>query len=202
LPPHQRPEEWMLWSGGETGPGERAGVLGAEPMKINPSLIVVGVIAGLSLALVKSCADATSIQSDNDVLRNDTALQGQVIATQAFNFNRFNQVAEHAYRLNSLIDTSTEETVIEYREILRREKTCDLPVPADIAGGLLEYAYRLRSSAMHSATSRPDETDDRTFATNSMTYCQAVLWIKPLLAVIEMGNNDLASIRSIENFRK
>ena len=40
--------------------------------------------------------------------------------------------------LTPLIDTSTEKTVIEYREILRREKTCDLPVPADIAGGLLE----------------------------------------------------------------
>lgn len=170
-------------------------------MKINPSLIVVGVIAGLSLALVKSCADATSIQSDNDVLRNDNALQGQVIATQAFNFNRFNQVAEHAYRLNSLIDTSTEETVIEYREILRREKTCDLPVPADIAGGLLEYAYRLRSSAMHADTDRADATNDSAAATSSLTYCQAVLWIKPLLAVIEKGNNKLTGIRQIEHAR-
>lgn len=92
-------------------------------MKINAGLIGVVVIAGLSVALVKSCADASSLQSDNDVLRSDNSLQGQVIATQAFNFNRFNQVAEHANRLNSLIDTSTEETVIEYREILRREKT-------------------------------------------------------------------------------
>lgn len=91
-------------------------------MKINPSLIGVVVIAVLSVALVKSCSDASNLQSDNDVLRSDNSLQGQVIATQAFNFNRFNQVAEHANKLNSLIDTSTEETVIEYREILRREK--------------------------------------------------------------------------------
>jgi hypothetical protein len=171
-------------------------------MKINPGLIVVVVIAGLTLALVKSCADATSIQSDNDVLRNDNALQGQVIATQAFNFNRFNQVALHANRLNSLIDTSTEETVIEYREILRREKTCDLPVPADIAGGLLEYAHRLRSSAMHTDTGRTDAANDRSAAANSMTYCQAVLWIKPLLAVIEKGNNNLSGVREIERLRQ
>lgn len=171
-------------------------------MKINPGLIGVIVIAGLSIALIKSCADATSIQSDNDVLRNDNALQGRVIATQAFNFNRFNQVAEHASRLNSLIDTSTEETVIEYREILRREKTCDLPVPADIAGGLLEYAYRLRSSAMHPDTGRTDSANDRSAAASSMTYCQAVLWIKPLLAVIEKGNNNFAGIRQIERGRK
>ena len=170
-------------------------------MKINAGLIGVVVIAGLSVALVKSCSNASSLQSDNDVLRSDNSLQEQVIATQAFNFNRFNQVAEHANKLNSLIDTSTEETVIEYREILRREKTCDLPIPADIAGGLLEYAYRLRSSAMHTDTYGPDAADDSTAAARSITYCQAVLWIKPLLAVIEKGNNNFAGIREIEQTR-
>ncbi|KLW92211.1 hypothetical protein SP99_02431 [Enterobacter sp. BIDMC92] len=171
-------------------------------MKIDPGLIGVFIIAGLSVALVKSCSEASNLQSENDVLRSDNSLQGQVIATQAFNFNRFNQVAEHANRLNSLIDTSTEETVIEYREIFRREKTCDLPVPADIAGGLLKYAHRLRASAMHTDSNGPDTTDDRAVATSSMTYCQAVLWIKPLLAVIEKGNNNFAGIRQIEQERK
>ena len=171
-------------------------------MKFNLLPVAVVVIAGLSVALVKSCSDTNGLQSDNEVLRSDNALQEQVIATQAFNFNRFNQVAEHANRLNSLIDTSTEETVIEYREILRREKTCDLPVPADIAGGLLEYAHRLRSSAMHADTDRPDAADDSTVAAGSITYCQAVLWIQPLLAVIEKGNNNLAGIRQIELERK
>ncbi|HAV1882123.1 TPA: hypothetical protein JG927_004349 [Enterobacter hormaechei subsp. steigerwaltii] len=171
-------------------------------MRINIGLIGVVVIAGLSVALVKSCSDASILQNDNEVLRSDNSLQGQVIATQAFNFNRFNQVAEHANTLNSLIDTSTEETVIEYREILRREKTCDLPVPADIAGGLLEYAYRLRASAMHTDTNRHDTADDRAAATSSMTYCQAVLWIKPLLAVIEKGNNRFTGIRQIESERQ
>ena len=171
-------------------------------MKINAGLIGVVVIAGLSVALVKSCSNASSLQSDNDVLRSDNSLQGQVIATQAFNFNRFNQVAEHANKLNSLIDTSTEETVIEYREILRREKTCDLPVPADVAGGLLEYAHRLRASAMHTDTDGPDAADDSTAAAGSIPYCQAVLWIKPLLAVIEKGNNNLAGIRQIEQERQ
>ena len=171
-------------------------------MKINAGLIGVVVIAGLSVALVKSCSNASSLKSDNDVLRSDNSLQGQVIATQAFNFNRFNQVAEHANRLNALIDNSTEETVIEYREILRREKTCDLPVPADVAGGLLEYAHRLRASAVHADTDGPDAADDSTAAAGSMTYCQAVLWIKPLLAVIEKGNNNFAGIREIEKTRK
>ncbi|EPJ0594325.1 TPA: hypothetical protein ACI4FL_000510 [Enterobacter roggenkampii] len=171
-------------------------------MNFNLLPIAVVVIAALSVALVKSCSDANGLQSDNDVLRSDNSLQGQVIATQAFNFNRFNQVAEHANRLNSLIDTSTEETVIEYREILRREKTCDLPVPADIAGGLLKYAHRLRASALRTDSNGPYTADDRAVATNSMTYCQAILWIKPLLAVIEKGNNNFAGIRQIELERK
>ena len=128
--------------------------------------------------------------------------QRQVIATQAFNINRFNQIADYTNRNNSLIDASSDNTVIEYREILRREKTCDLPVPADIAGGLLEYAHRLRSSAMHADTDGPDAADDRTAATSSITYCQAVLWIKPLLAVIEKGNNNFAGIRQIEQERR
>ncbi|MEP8604635.1 hypothetical protein ABKW00_02175 [Enterobacter hormaechei] len=171
-------------------------------MKINPGLIGIVLIAGLSVALVKSCSDARSLQSDNDVLRSDNSLQEQVIATQTFNFNRFNQVAEHTNRLNSLIDTSTEETVIEYREILHREKTCDLPVPADVAGGLLSYAHRLRASAMHADSDRANAANVSSAAASSMTYCQAVLWIKPLLAVIEKGNNHFAGIRQIELERK
>lgn len=165
-------------------------------------VVVVIVVAVLCVLLASSRSDVATLQSDNDVLRSDNNLQGTVIAVQAFNFNRFNQVAENASRLNSLIDTSTEETVIKYRETLRREKTCDLPVPADIADGLLGYTYRLRASTMHTDSNGPDETDDRATATISMTYCQAVLWIKPLLAVIEKGNNNFAGIREIEQQRK
>ena len=171
-------------------------------MKFNLLPIAVVVIAGLSVALVKSCSDTNGLQSDNEVLRSDNALQEQVIATQAFNFNRFNQVAEHANRLNSLIDTSTEETVIEYREILRREKTCDLPVPSDVAGGLLSYANSLRASAMLTDSGNADAAGDSTTTASALTYCQAVLWIKPLLAAIEKANNQLAGIRQIEKDRQ
>ncbi|EBY9279802.1 TPA: hypothetical protein N3G98_004572 [Salmonella enterica subsp. enterica serovar Denver] len=159
------------------------------------SLLVVVVM------LVFSRADLAVSESDNRILRNDNALQGQVIATQAFNFNRFNQVAENASRLNSLIDAGSEKTVIEYREILRREKTCDLPVPADIADGLLGHAYRLRASAMHTNTGNADAAGGDTITASSLTYCQAVLWIGPLLAIIEKANNQLAGIREIEDTR-
>lgn len=164
-------------------------------------VVVVIIIAVLCVLLARSNAALATSESDNRVLRSDNALQATVITTQAFNFNRFNQVAENASRMNSLIDAGTEKTVIEYREILRREKTCDLPVPADVAGGLLSYANRLRASAMHADTGNADTVSDSAAAASSMTYCQVVLWINPLLAAIEKANNQLAGIREIEKTR-
>ncbi|HGW6105877.1 TPA: hypothetical protein ACNIQM_004073 [Citrobacter werkmanii] len=165
-------------------------------------VVVVTIIAVLCVLLARSNAALTMSESDNRVLRNDNSLQGQVIATQAFNFNRFNLVAENASRLNSLIDASSDKTVIEYREILRREKTCDLPVPDDVAGGLLDYANSLRASAMHTNSGVADAASDSTATASSLTYCQAVLWVKPLLAAIEKANNQLAGIRQIEQDRQ
>lgn len=162
---------------------------------------VVIIIAVLCILLANSRSDVATLKRDNDVLRSDNTLQGTVIAAQAFNFNRFNQVAENTSRLNSLIDAGAEKTVIEYREILQREKTCDLPVPADVAGGLLNYANRLRASAMHTDTGNADPAGDSAAAASPITYCQAVLWINPLLAAIEKANNQLAGIREIEKTR-
>lgn len=159
------------------------------------------IVAVLCILLAKNRAELSAVQSDKRVLESDNRLQGQVIATQAFNLNRFNQIAEFTNRNNSLIDASTDKTVIEYREILRREKTCDLLVPADVAGGLLDYANSLRSSAMYTASRNADAASDSTTSTNSLTYCQAVLWIKPLLTAIEKANNQLSGIREIENTR-
>jgi len=165
-------------------------------------VVFVIIIAVLCVLLARSNAALATSESDNRVLRSDNALQATVITTQAFNFNRFNQVAENANRLNSLIDASSEKTVIEYREILRREKTCDLPVPADVAGGLLSYANSLRASAMLTDSGNADAAGDSATTASALTYCQAVLWIKPLLAAIEKANNQLAGIRQIEKDRQ
>ncbi|WP_449567081.1 hypothetical protein [Lelliottia nimipressuralis] len=165
-------------------------------------LAIVVVFAGLCVVLANTRADLGKAESDAAVLRSDNALQGQVIVTQAFNFARFNQVAAETGRLNSLIDGRTDSTVIEYREILRREKTCDLPVPAAIAGGLLEYTNRLRASAVHADTGGADAPDITATPASRLTYCRAVLWIKPLLAGIEKANNQLAGVREIEQERE
>ncbi len=162
------------------------------------SVIIIAVLAGL---LAMSEISRGSTESDNRVLRSDNTLQAQTIATQVFNFSRFNLVSEHARQANVLVSTESEKKVIEYREILRREKTCDLPVPAHIADGLYRYTNRLRASAMHADSTRPYSADDSAAAAGGLTYCQAVLWIDPLLAVIEKGNNNFAGIREIERVR-
>ncbi|AUV02245.1 hypothetical protein C2U51_15245 [Enterobacteriaceae bacterium ENNIH1] len=162
---------------------------------------IILLIAALAWSALHSSQKAADAESESRVLRSDNALQGQVIASQVFNINRFNQTAQTAARANAITASGSETTVIKYREILHREKTCDLPVPADIAGGLLDYANRLRASAMHPNTSVADPANGGAIAASGMTYCQAVLWIAPLLATLEQGNNNFAAIREIEQLR-
>lgn len=169
-------------------------------------LIVIGafilsIIGGLAWSAFHYSDKAATAESENRVLKSDNALQGQVIATQAFNINRFNKTAETAARANAIVAGNSETTVIKYREILRRDKTCDLPVPDDIAGGLLEYTHRLRAGAMHANPSGADSAYGSATSTRGLTYCQAVLWIEPLLATIEQGNINLEGIRYIEQQR-
>lgn len=166
-------------------------------------LIVIGVfilsiIGALAWSAFHYNDKAATAESENRILKSDNALQGQVIATQAFNINRFNKTAETAARANAIVAGNSETTVIKYREILRRDKTCDLPVPDDIAGGLLEYTNRLRAGAMHADSTGADSADSGTTSPGELTYCQSVLWILPLLAAIETANNQLSAIRSIE----
>lgn len=60
---------------------------------------------------------------------------------------------------------------------------------------------RSRANAMRTDTGNADAAGDSTAAASSITYCQAVLWINPLLAAIEKANNQLAEIRQIKQER-
>lgn len=143
-----------------------------------------------------------SNSSRADAAEANVLVQAKVIQMQADQQQAFNGIASTTANQNKSADAKAEETVIEYRTILRREKTCDLPVPADIANGLLDYTNRLRASAMHSAASGTDTAGAGTAATSQLTYCQAVLWIQPLLAAIEKANNQLSAIQQAEQLRQ
>lgn len=96
------------------------------------------------------------------------------------------------------VQARAQEKEIEYRKIIEKEPTCDLLIPADIASGLLEYTHRLRATALHANTSDVNSDGSATVAPSSITYCQAVLWIRPLLATIDIANSKLDAIRNIE----
>lgn len=137
----------------------------------------------------------------NQQLQRDNDQQGAVIATQAFQFNRFNEIADRQQQYAVTLTGKAQEKEIEYRTILKSEPTCALPVPAAIADRLLDYTNRLRTSAMHSYPGLADEANAGTTAPGTLTYCQAVMWIDQLLTVIDIGNGQFTDIREADKTR-
>ncbi|QDL31299.1 hypothetical protein [Serratia liquefaciens] len=131
-------------------------------------------------------------------LQSDNGLQAKTIATQALQFQRANEISNAATQYGIKTDADTQGKEIEYQTILKNQPTCDLAVPASIAGGLLEYTHRLRSRAMSANTSAADAASLGPVTTGTLTYCQAVLWIDPLLAALDKANNQLLEIRRLD----
>lgn len=140
-------------------------------------------------------------QTANQQLQTDNERQSSVIATQSLQFNRFNQIAAAVQQYDMQITASSQEKQIDYRTILKTEPTCALAVPAGVAGRLLEYANSLRARAMRSAPGIVDSPGTDATATGPLTYCQAVLWIDPLLTAIDQANSQLSGIREIDAVR-
>ncbi|HHR6017259.1 TPA: hypothetical protein ACS7Z7_000887 [Providencia alcalifaciens] len=153
----------------------------------------------LFLMLVIAGWWAVTEYENNSLLKADNINKSKVIATQSLQFNRFNQIATTAYRNGIKADVKSQEKVIEYREILKKELTCDLPVPQPIADGLLKYTHELR--AMYADPQNTNRTSTGTITAGTLTYCQAVLWINPLLSALNKANGQLDAIREIERLR-
>jgi hypothetical protein len=135
-------------------------------------------------------------------LQSDNNLQTATIATQAFKFHRANEISNAASQYGINTDAATQGKEIEYRTILKNQPTCDLVVPAAITGGLLDYTHRLRARAVSADTGDADSTGAGTTASGTLTYCQAVLWIDPLLAALDKANNQLLEIRRLDEGRQ
>lgn len=164
-------------------------------------LLLVALIAVSRLAFYFH-ANAVEAGGRIKQLQSDNSLQTTTIATQAFQFHRANEISAAASQYGINTNAATQGKEIEYRTILKNQPTCDLVVPAAIAGGLLEYTHRLRSDAMSGDTTNADTTSAGTTPTGTLTYCQAVLWIDPLLAAIDKANNQLLAIRQLDDERQ
>ncbi|MEX9957892.1 hypothetical protein AB7W87_15260 [Providencia alcalifaciens] len=150
----------------------------------------------LFLALFAVSWWAVTEFESNSLLKDDNIKKSRVIAKQSLEFNRFNQIATSAYRYGIQAEVKSQERVIEYRTILKKEPTCDLPVPQSIANRLLKYADDLRS--MYTDTGNINSASISTVTPQTLTYCEAVGWVDYLLAALDKANGQLKSIRDID----
>ncbi|EME1466170.1 hypothetical protein LL394_005317 [Serratia marcescens] len=168
------------------------------------TVVLVFLLISIALAQLAFYFHGNAVKAGEQVkqLQSDNALQAKAIATQAFQFQRANEISNAAIQYGIKTDAATQGKEIEYRTILKNQPTCDLAVPAAIAGGLLDYTHRLRSRAMSADTIVADATGTGATASGTLTYCQAVLWIDPLLAALDKANNQLLEIRQLDGERR
>lgn len=164
-------------------------------------LIVFGLIGALLWLSFHFHGVAVKAEGQISQLQSDNALQAQTVAAQAFNFQLSNQIAGTVQQYAVKVTADSQEREIEYRTIIKSEPTCALLIPTAISDSLYEYTNRVRASAMHADTGQPAATVASATSSRRITYCQAVLWIDPLLTLIDQGNSQLAGIRQIEEAR-
>ncbi|WP_315710020.1 hypothetical protein [Brenneria uluponensis] len=168
--------------------------------KVTIVALMVGIAIGWYVQGLRWDADiAERIKQQSDDI---SASQQVIIAGQALEFQRYNEIARQANHYAINIKAQSDEKQIVYRTIIKRDPASRQCVPDDVAQRLLDYTHRLRASAMHSTASGTDTASADSAATACrLTYGQAVYWIDPLLTIIDKVNNDRASIRQIETKR-
>ncbi|HAU4319361.1 TPA: hypothetical protein F6U59_07260 [Serratia marcescens] len=168
------------------------------------TVVLVFLLISIALAQLAFYFHSSAVKAGEQVkqLQSDNNLQTATIASQALHFQRANEISTAATQYGINTDAASQGKEIEYRTILKKQPTCDLAVPAAVAGGLLDYTHRLRSRAMSADTIVADATGAGATASGTLTYCQAVLWIDPLLAALDKANNQLLEIRRLDGERK
>ena len=166
-------------------------------MKFDQSFWLFIMLVGLGWWVVTVHDDNKLLKKDNDRLQVDNDKQSKLIAEQSFEFNRINQITGTAYRNGIVSKAESQEKIIEYRTILKKEPTCDLIVPQFFTDGVLDDTYSLRSSALSSDPKRINTAGVGFTPTRQLTYCQAVEWIPHLLADLKQANIQLDALEQI-----
>ncbi|TNV05050.1 hypothetical protein FH869_00895 [Providencia rettgeri] len=166
-------------------------------MKIDNSFWLFLMAVGLGWWATTLYDSNVSVKKDNDRLQVDNDKKSKLIADQSFEFNRINQITGTAYRNGIVSKAESQEKIIEYRTILKKEPTCDLIVPQSFTDGVLNDTYSLRASAVSVDPKRIDPTGVGFTPSRQLTYCQAVEWIPHLLADLKQANIQLDALEQI-----
>ena len=170
-------------------------------MKFDKSFWLFIMVVGLGWWVVSVHDDNKLLKKDNDRLQIDNDKQSELIAKQSFEFNRINQITGTAYRNGIVSKAESQEKIIEYRTILKKEPTCDLVVPQSFTDGVLYDTYRLRASALSGDPERVNSAGVGFTSSRQLTYCQAIEWIPHLLADIKQANIQLDALNQIRQQR-
>ncbi|MBG6242944.1 MAG: hypothetical protein EKE20_14490 [Candidatus Symbiopectobacterium sp. Dall1.0] len=172
-------------------------------MKLYFYAALAALLAALSFGIYYYHDKYSDEQGKTERLGQEVAGQTAVISRQAFEFNRFNQISQQASQYATSIKGQSDERQIIIRTVVKKDAASRKCVPDDVASRLLDHTYRLRSSAMHTATGKSDAGSVSAITTACrLTYAQAVYWIDPLLTAIDQANSQLAGIREIETSRQ
>lgn len=166
-------------------------------MKIDNSFWLFLMVVGLGWWATTLYDSNVSVKKDNDRLQVDNDKQSKLIAEQSFEFNRINKITGTAYRNGIVSKAESQEKIIEYRTILKKEPTCDLIVPQSFTDGVLDDTYSLRTSALSNDPKRINTAGVGFIASRQLTYCQAIEWIPHLLADLKQANIQLDALEQI-----
>lgn len=113
------------------------------------------IIAGVLLvAVMVSCWIASYYQGKSEKLestvkqlQSDNSLQATIIATQAFQFQRANEISRANTYEKQQIQQSSEATVIYIREKLSADECATRRIPDDVVNRLRQHTDKIRSTS-------------------------------------------------------
>ncbi|HDL7646322.1 TPA: DUF2570 domain-containing protein [Yersinia enterocolitica] len=163
-----------------------------------PLIVAGGLLLFLCLSSAAFYFHQSAVEKDGLLaqLQADLNVSQATLALQVFQFQRVNEITAKAAAYQSTLSARSEERQHANRQELKTEACADHYIPDSTAQRLHDYTYRLRARALRDPN-QPDGTLAGAAAPRRMTYRQAVLWLDPLLTLLDRANHDRESLRNL-----
>lgn len=171
-------------------------------IKLGLVLILAMVLLALSISTVWLYKDRQKKEVEVKQLSQTIATQGQTIALQSLDFNRFSQIDQNIQATKTAAENESQERENEIRTDFKTVTVRDDCLPRATTDRLLEYTARLRAATMHPDQPKPDSADTSAFAGSCLTYQNATVWLERLLKALDQANTDKYGIREQERSRQ